>query len=109
MKKDLPENEFVEAALDSVTGMHRAEAPPFLHTRIATKLEHAGSKDGFRSVISRPVFSVVTLVLLVAFNVAALRAYVKKSDVPAKPESIQSFAKEYDLGDAYAYTENNAQ
>lgn len=109
MKKDLPENEFVEAAFESITGMHRAEAPAFLHTRIAAKLEHSESKDRFRSVISRPVFSVVTVVLLVAFNVAALRAYVKKSAVAAKPESIQSFAKEYDLGDAYTYTENIPQ
>lgn len=109
MKKDLPENEFVEAALDSITGMRRAEAPPFLHTRVAAKLETAGSHDGFRSVVSRPVFSIVTLVLLVAFNVTALLAYVKKSAVTAKPDSIQSFAKEYDLGDAYAYTEKNAQ
>lgn len=109
MKKDLPENEFIDAVLESTTGMHRAEAPPFLHTRVAAKLVTAGSRDVFRSVTGRPVLSVVTLVLLVAFNIAALRAYVNKEAATVKPESIQSFAKEYDLGDTYAYNEKNAQ
>jgi len=71
----------IEETLNSLDGMHRAEANPFLYTRIQARL--SGRKSVLDSVINfagRPVFAVVILFVVLVTNISVMMQSTSASD-----------------------------
>lgn len=86
----------IDKILDSLDGMSRAEVPPFFYTRVMAGLDRQG---GFTSLwIGKPVVSMVTVALLLIFNLATLNYFISYKQQQLNPATgIQRFAQEYDL------------
>lgn len=66
-------DKLVEETLDSLDGMSRAKANPFLFTRVQQRLQAGKSVwDRVTSVIARPVVALAMLCLVIVSNVAVL-------------------------------------
>lgn len=105
MKEKCTHNQ-VEEILQSLDGMNRAEANPFLYTRIQARLDMGSSEKNAWGWIRKPVFSFATLSLLIILNVAAISTYLKKGTATTtQPESIENFAQEYHLDGSSAYND----
>src|SRR6185436_13760291 len=96
--------EEVEKTLESLNGIQRAAANPYLFTRIKARLE--SEERGFWSraltYISRPSVAVPAIVLTILINTAIF--FDLKSDrVPPPQDEEQAFAREYNLSDNTIY------
>jgi hypothetical protein len=58
----------VETTLQSLDGISRAEANPFLFTRIKARMQRQSAWERVTSFISRPVIAIAALVLVMAIN-----------------------------------------
>jgi len=100
-KKQIQEE--VEKTLNSLDGVQRASANPYLFTRIKARLE---KEEGFWSkaliFIARPSFAVPAIVLTILINTAIF--FESKSEkVQASQDVEQAFASEYNLSDNTIY------
>ncbi len=90
----------VEQALASLDGIRRAEAPPFLYTRIAAQLGQQKS-SGIRP---RLVWQIaVSLCLVMAFNIwGSVRFLQQEKQSTPSGNGVQQVAQEY-FGSSIAY------
>lgn len=99
----------IEEALNSLDGITKAEMPPFFYTRLQARLEaRASAPKAFWLWVTRPAVSMVTMLLLVILNIAAINNYVTNHKQTASPVvgGLQDFAQEYNLtGPASIYTD----
>lgn len=58
----------VERTLQSFEGIKRAEANPFLFTRIKAKMQSRNGWGRITSFISRPVVAIAALIIVIAVN-----------------------------------------
>lgn len=58
----------VEKTMQSLDGINRAEANPFLFTRIKARMQKQNAWEKITSFISRPVIAIAALVLVMAIN-----------------------------------------
>ncbi|MEO6405591.1 MAG: hypothetical protein ABIY51_08675 [Ferruginibacter sp.] len=69
-------NEEVEQALQSVDGIQRASAPPFLLTRIKAGIQSAAERESLwfkiASLLSRPAIATACFVVLLLINILAI-------------------------------------
>ena len=66
--KDFIQQE-VEKTLQCLDGVKRAEANPYLFTRIKARMQKNTSWERISSFVSRPVIAFATLLLIMAINV----------------------------------------
>jgi hypothetical protein len=100
----------IAETLESLQGISRAEAPAFFYTRLQGRLQKGFSRENAWSWVSKPAFSIATLVLLVVLNIAAIAGYLKKGQQTVEQTSgIQGFAKEYDLDASSVYGEKTSR
>lgn len=89
--------QLVDETLNSLDGMQRAAANPFLYTRIEQKIKGRYSMVYHRKLM--PVLA-VALVLFISLNVLS---YFTVADKPATVSNtgsgIENFANEYDLSE----------
>lgn len=83
----------VEKTLDSLEGIKRAEANPFLFTRIQAALQRkpAGSWGRVVGFMARPMVALVTILIVLAINMAVF--FTSKTQ-PSEEEQ-QLYASEY--------------
>ena len=58
----------VENTLQSIEGINRAEANPFLFTRIKARMQRQNGWDRLTSFITKPLFVIAVLVFVMAVN-----------------------------------------
>ena len=78
----------IDDTLNSLDGMSRAEANPFIYTRIQARLKHA--RSGVERIVSfagKPAFAFLVLVVVISTN---LMVMLQSSDESAaKPQQSQ--------------------
>ncbi len=98
--KQLPETE-IEAVLNSLEGVQRAEATPFFYTRLKARMEREYSSKGFAGVAwLRPSMAFAILAIFVILNVVTIiNKKTNPEQVSAKTNATvaEQMAKEYDL------------
>ena len=104
MNTKKPIQEEVENTLNSLDGIQRAAANPYLFTRITARLE--GEEKSFWSraltFLSRPSVAVPAIVLTILINTAIFFEFrSQKTQIPQEDE--QAFASEYNLSDNTIY------
>ncbi|MBK7432859.1 MAG: hypothetical protein IPI66_02500 [Chitinophagaceae bacterium] len=74
----------IEAALNSLDGMHKAEPAPFLMTRIQARMNRASESGWERTIrlVTHPAYVIIGLCLIVGVN-----ALVVLNNDSATPES----------------------
>jgi len=100
----------VEETLNSLDGMRRAEANPFLYTRIQARLQQ--SRSGLERLIlmaGKPAFAFLVLLIVLATNIMVmLKGTAEASAV--KQEQIQfAVADEYHLDVPALYDYENPE
>ena len=96
--------EEVEKTLESLDGIQRAGANPYLFTRIEARLEKEEKSfwSGALTFISRPSVAVPAIVLTILINTAIFFEF-KSEKVQVPPDEEQVFASEYNLSDNTIY------
>ena len=94
----------VEDALNSLDGMQRAEANPFLYTRIAARLANRTTPtnvwDRTARLIARPIFTGLVVAGLLLANYAVI-SKSKERRQPAKQDLEQIFSAEFATSNLY--------
>jgi hypothetical protein len=101
----------VDETFNSLDGIQRAQANPFLFTRIKEKMtkRETGVWGMAISIISRPVFAVAAIVLIVLINLAIFFQNQPEPIQTSTQDGEQLFASEYNLGGVTMYDENMDQ
>ena len=96
--------EEVEKTLNSLEGIQRATANPYLFTRIKASLEIEQKSFWSKALtfISRPSVAVPAIVLTILINTAIFFEF-KVEKVQAPQDVEQAFASEYNLSDNTIY------
>ena len=96
--------EEVEKTLESLNGVQRAAANPYLFTRIEARLEKEERSFWSRALtfISRPSVAVPAIVLTILINTAIFFEF-KSEKVQTPQDEEQVFASEYNLSDNTIY------
>ena len=96
--------EEVEKTLESLNGIQRAAADPYLFTRIEARLEKEEKSFWSRALtfISRPSVAVPAIVLTILINTAIFFEF-KSEKVQTPQDEEQVFAGEYNLSDNTIY------
>ena len=94
----------VEKTLDSLNGIERAVANPYLFTRIKARMQTEEKNFWGKSFafISRPSVSIATIVVAIVINAAVFFGFRSESGQTAQ-EDEQVFASEYNLSDNTIY------
>jgi anti-sigma-K factor RskA len=108
-RDNTPMNQWVQETLDSLNGVQRATANPYLFTRVMARLQsrQAGSNrepDSYESVarwISRPAFAMSAVILFLALNIAVALRFGQHRQ-PAQENTDQAVAAEFN-GATYAF------
>jgi membrane-bound ClpP family serine protease len=96
--------EELEKTLNSLDGIQRAPANPYLFTRVKARLENEEKSFWGRAltVLSRPSVAVSAIVLTILINTAIFFEFgSEKVQIP--PDEEQAFAREYNLSDNTIY------
>ena len=102
----------VDETLNSLDGIQRASSNPFLFTRIKEQLnrKEKGAWGFATRVITRPVFAITAVVIIVLINVAIFSQKQPDSvQTTTTQDGEQLFASEYNLGSSTLYDENMDQ
>jgi hypothetical protein len=94
----------VDKTLNSVEGIQKASANPYLFTRIRARLERHEKSFWSRAItfISRPAIAVATVVVAIFINTAVF--FESKSEsTQSTTEGEQLFANDYNLTDNTIY------
>lgn len=98
MKRNVPEQE-VDAILDSLDGMQKAEPRPFFYTRLKARMEKEAAPQGLAGIKwLKPSLAFASLTLFVALNVVTIISH--KGNTPTKrtadTDLVQQMAQDYD-------------
>ena len=87
----------IEQTLQSLDSAKRAQANPFLFTRIKARMNKKanGWEEGIFSFVSRPVIAVAILLLVMAVNGWALWGSDSGDTIGDTPNSFSELANEY--------------
>ena len=103
MNNKNPIQEEIEKTLNSLNGIQRAAANPYLFTRIKARLE--GEEKSFwgraLTFLSRPSVAVPAIVLTILINTAVFFEF--RSERGQVPQDEEAFASEYNLSDNTIY------
>lgn len=113
--KNIPENgasAWADQVLESLDGMQRAQANPFLFTRVMARLE--AETNGWERVagwLSKPAFAFSAVVLFMAVNASVLLWSQNDREVAVaqKLTAEQALAAEFSNTQTYALVEVNEE
>ena len=102
-KKFLPQEE-IDAVLNSLDDMQRAEANPFFYTRLKARMESRYSDKGIAGFSwIKPSFAFAVLALLVVFNVFTIinkKNTAEQEGTKNNTTLSEQVAKDYDLSNS---------
>lgn len=105
MKRETDIQKNVQDALDSLDGLQKAPANPFLHTRIMAKIDAKKKPltgwDIAARWVARPVFAAAIVVALLLANFAVL-SDTKAKKMQAKEEVENILSAEYATSNMYS-------
>ena len=85
----------IEATLNSLDGVQRATANPFLYTRVEARIKAGnGSWDKAAGFIARPVFAFAALALFICINITVVYRSGAVAQQAAQQDAAQLFAAE---------------
>jgi hypothetical protein len=94
-EKNIQEN--VERAMQSIEGMHRAEANAFLYTRVMQAIENKKAKSAFeKNRFARLAFA---LLIFMSVNIYTFIHFQKAETQSTTKQGIEAFANEYGFSD----------
>jgi hypothetical protein len=96
----------IEATLNSLDKVSRAEAPPYFYTRLLSRMEkkEVSALSKVLQLLSRPVVGISMLVLFLVLNVVAIRGIMSAPKTQGPASDAQSFATEYNLNTTSVYS-----
>jgi len=96
----------IEATLNSLDTISRAEAPPYFYTRLLSRMERkrVSALSRVLQLLSRPVVGISVLVLFLVLNVVAIRGLMSAPKAQGQASDAQSFATEYNLNTTSVYS-----
>ena len=97
----------VEKTLQSLDGVQRAEANPYLFTRIKARMEKNTSLEHISSFVSRPVIAFATLLLIMAINAFVLFSTGKNEGTGTGEIAVTDIADEYNSSATTIYDYEN--
>jgi len=98
---------WADDVLQSLDGMQRAKANPFLYTHILAKVqETANPWEKIARFITRPAFAFAATLLFLALNIWVAFTQNEKKAAP-KTESVQLLAADYTIHQYQLVEENN--
>ena len=100
----------VEETLNSLDGLRRAEANPFLYTRIQARISQ--SRSGFERIVSlagKPAFAILVLVIVLATNLMVVLKGSSESSTVKQEQTQLAVADEYDLDVPSLYDYENPE
>lgn len=99
----------VNEAMDSLDGMSRASANPFLFTRVEARLRQGGRSawDKVTSYISRPSVALAMLCMVILSNTAVM--YWQQSISEDTPIEQVALTEEYSLTVSSFYDDENPE
>jgi hypothetical protein len=101
--------EWAEGVLQSLDGMQRAKANPFLYTRILAKVqERANPWEKMARFITRPSFALAATLLFLALNIWVAFTQNEKKAIH-KTELVQLLAADYTVHQYQLVEENNGE
>lgn len=94
--------------LNSLVGVHKAEAPDFFYTRLIGRMQQEMEPERKQILLLRPVFVTAALFVVLVVNVFSI---VQFSTTPEqkvtvrsdKPATIESFANAYNMNTESVY------
>jgi hypothetical protein len=106
MKIDDQLKQDIEATLNSLDRVSRAEAPPYFYTRLLSRMEkkEVSALSRVLQLLSRPVVGISMLVLFLVLNVVAIRGIMSAPKAQGPTSDAQSFATEYNLNTTSVYS-----
>ena len=101
-------NNEIEATLNSLDNMGRAEASPYFYTKLEARLQQrkAPVTEGFlQRILNNPAVAVSMLTVFLILNIIAIKGISSVNDAArAKaPGSLQNFATEYNMNTGSVY------
>ncbi|MER3498262.1 MAG: hypothetical protein C4308_06280 [Chitinophagaceae bacterium] len=97
------ENE-LEKTLASLDGIQRAEANPYLFTRILAQLrKENNAREKLAGLLTQPVVALATFILIIAINTVAYFSQSNDDNQPPLQKDEQLFASEYNLSGTTIY------
>jgi len=100
----------VEETLNSLDGMRRAEANPFLYTRIQARLQQ--SRSGLERLIlmaGKPAFAFLLLVIVLATNIMVMLKGTAEASAVKQEQTQFAVADEYHLDVPALYDYENPE
>ena len=98
----------IEEALDSLNGIRRAEANPFLYTRIQARLSQ--SRSAIEKVVmfaGRPAFAFLVLLIVLATNLTVMLKGTADTSTAKQEQPQSAMVEEYHLAVASLYDYEN--
>lgn len=96
MKRESLVTRKVEEALNSLDGLQRAAANPFLFTRIQQRLQESNSRwEKVAAFVARPAFAVAVVAVFVSINIWAASKKNEVNMATSQQNSEQMLASEY--------------
>jgi hypothetical protein len=101
-------NSEIEATLNSLDNINRAEVSPYFYTRLEAKLQQRNLSvfDKFlQQILNRPAVAVSTLTVFLVLNIIAIKGVssVNNASTTRSSNSLQNFAAEYNMNTTSVY------
>jgi hypothetical protein len=95
----------VDKTLDSLDGIRKAEANPYLFTRIKASLEQEEKSVWSKAIgfIGKPAIAVAAILLVILINASIVFKSGSGQIQSTSPDAEQLFATEYNLTDSTIY------
>ena len=97
----------VERTLQSLDGIRRAEANPFLFTRIKARMQKDRGWENVISFISKPAVAFAALIIIMAINGWALFSPANNNVTDDESIAVADFNTEYNLASTTNYDYEN--
>lgn len=100
-------DKLVEETLESLDGMDRAKANPFLFTRVEARLKHGRSGwERLTAYVSRPAFALAMLCMVIFSNAVVMYWQSAKEEMP---EQQVVLTEEYNMTTTAYYDDENQE
>jgi len=97
----------VEETLESLEGINRAKANPFLFTRVEARLKQGKSGwEQLTAYVSRPAFALAMLCMVIFSNAVVMYWQSVKEEVP---EQQLALTEEYNMSTTALYDDENPE
>ena len=110
MKEHRKIEQQVDEAMDSLDGMSRAKANPFLFTRVEARLRQGGRSvwDTVTSYISRPAVALAMLCMVIFSNAVVMYWQSGPEDINSTDQPI-ALSEEYNMNVSAFYDDENPE